>query len=91
MVEMPVEFELREQDSESGSGYERKMKSCACGRAEGFGRKGAGGAALTRGGSDSSGGAEGGGGAEDGADISGILDSGEDDDEGRAGATGSGE
>jgi len=86
-----VEFELREEDSESGSGYERKMKSGACGGAEGFGREGTGGSALTRGGSDGSCGAESGGGAEDGADISGILDSGEDDDQGRAGAAGSGE
>ena len=84
-----VELELSEENAEGGSGYERKMKSGACGGAEGFGREGTGGSALTRGGSDSSGGAEGGGGAEDGANISGILDSGEDDDQGRAGAAGS--
>ena len=44
-----VEFELREQDSEGGSGYERKMECGACGGAESFWREGAGGAALSGG------------------------------------------
>ena len=75
-----VEFELGEQDSEGCTGYKRKMKCGACGGAEGFGGKGAGGAALAGGGGYGSCGAERGGGAEDGADIAGILNAGEDDD-----------
>ena len=75
-----VEFELGEQDSEGGTGDERKMKSGACGGAEGFGRKGAGGAALASGGGYGARGAECAGGAEDGADVARILNAREDDD-----------
>ena len=67
------------------------MESGAGGRAEGFGRKGAGSAALAGGGSDGSCGAESGGGAENGADVTGVLNPGEDDDQRRAGTAGSDE
>src|ERR1700757_927941 len=72
-----VEFELGEENAESRACYERKMEGGAGGGAEGFGRKGARGAGLAGGGGDGSGRAESGGGAEDGADVTGILDSGE--------------
>jgi len=75
-----VEFELGEEDAERGSGYEREVESGAGGGAESFGRKGAGGAGLAGGGGDGSGGAECGGGAEDGADVAGVLYSGENND-----------
>ncbi len=76
-----VEFELCEEDAEGGSGDDWKMEGCSRGSAKGFGREGAGGAALAGGGGDGSGGAEGRGGAENGADVAGILDSREEDDE----------
>jgi len=44
--------------------------------AEGFGRVGAGGAALPGSGSNGGGGSESGGGAEDGADVAGVLNAG---------------
>ena len=86
-----IEFELREENAEGGPGDDGKMERSACGGAKSFRRKGAGGAALAGGGGDGSGGAEGRGGAENGADVAGILNSGKNDDEWRAGATGSGE
>jgi len=86
-----VEFELREKNGERHSGDDGEMKRGARGGAEGFGRVGAGRAALTSGGSDGGGGAKCGGGAEDGADIAGILNAGEDDDEWSRRAGGSGE
>jgi len=67
------------------------MERGASGGAQGFGRVGAGSAALTGGGSDGGGGTEGGGGAEDGADVAGILDAGENDEERSASTGGGGE
>jgi len=67
------------------------MQRGACGGAEGFGRVGAGGAALTGGGGDGGGGAKGGGGAQDGADVAGVLDASENDEERSANAGRSGE
>jgi len=86
-----VEFELREKNRERHSGDDREMQRGARGGAEGFGRVGTGGAALTGGGSDGGGGAKGGGGAQDGADIAGVLNAGENDEERSAGTGGSGE
>jgi len=86
-----VELELREKDRERHSGDDGEMQSGARGGAEGFGRVGAGGAALSGGGSDGGGGAKGSGGAEDGADVAGILDAGENDEEGSGRGSGSGE
>ena len=83
-----VEFELREENAEGGSGDDWEMERCPCRGAKGFWREGAGGAALAGGGGDGSGGAECGGGAENGAHVAGILDSGKNYDEWRAGATG---
>ncbi len=86
-----VEFELREKNGERHSGDDGEMERGASGGAEGFGRVGAGSAALTGGGSDGGGGSKSGGGAEDGADVAGILDAGENDEERSADAGGSGE
>jgi len=86
-----VEFELREKNRERHSGDDREMQRGARGGAEGLGRVGAGGAALTGGGSDGSGGAKGSGGAQDGADVAGVLNAGENDEERSAGAGGRGE
>ena len=86
-----VEFELGEENGERHSGDDGEMERGASGGAEGFGRVGAGSAALTGGGSDGSGGPKSRGGAEDGADVAGILDAGENDEEGSAGTGGSGE
>ncbi len=86
-----VEFELREKNRERQSGDDGEMERGAGGGAERFGRVGAGGAALSRSGSDGGGGAKGGGGAQDRADVAGVLDAGEDDDKGSARAGGSGE
>src|SRR5579862_399737 len=57
------------------------MECGAGGGAEGFGREGAGGAALSRGGRDGCGGTESRGGTKDGADVAGILNTCENDDE----------
>jgi len=86
-----VEFELSEENGERHSGDYGEVEGGSSGGAERFGREGAGGAALAGGGSYGGGGSESGGGAEDGAYIAGILNAGEDDDEGSAGAFGSGE
>jgi len=67
------------------------MQRGASGGAKRFGRVRAGGTALTRSRSDGGGGAKGGGGAEDGADVSGILNAGENDEEGSGRASGTGE
>lgn len=67
------------------AGEYRDVERRSGGGAEGFGSKGAGGAALTGSGSDGGGSAEGGGGAEDGADVAGVLDADKDKNErGRA-------
>src|SRR6516225_8086787 len=74
-----IELELSQQNTESGAVNEGKMQCGACGSAQGFGRKRAGGAGLAGGGGDGSGSAEGSGGAKNCSDIAGILDSGEND------------
>ncbi len=74
-----VEFELGEENGERHSGDDGEMEGGSGGRAKRFGRKRAGSAALTRGGSNGGGGSKSGGGAEDGADVAGILDAGEND------------
>ena len=71
--------ELREKDGEGGAGENWQAECCASGRTKRFGREGAGGTALAGGGRDGGGGAKRGGGAEDGADVTGVLNSGEDD------------
>ena len=86
-----VELELGEEDAEGGALHERNVEGGAGGGAESLGRKRAGGAGLAGGGGDGSGGTERGSGAEDGADVAGILNTGEDDDERRALARGCGE
>jgi hypothetical protein len=67
------------------------MEGGTGGGAEGFGRVGAGSAALTGSGSDGGGGSKSGSGTENGADVAGILNASENDEEGSAGAGGSGE
>jgi hypothetical protein len=86
-----VELELREKNRERHSGDDGEMQRGARGGTERFGRVGTGGAALTGGRSDGGGGAKGGGGADNGADVAGILNAGENDEEGCGGASGSGE
>jgi hypothetical protein len=86
-----VEFELCEEDSERHSGDDGEMEGGTGGGAEGFGRVGAGSAALTGSGSDGGGGSKSGSGTENGADVAGILNASENDEEGSAGAGGSGE
>ncbi len=86
-----VKFELRQKNGEGHSGDDGEMQSGARGRAERLGRVGASGATLTGGGSDGGGGAKGGGGAQDRADVPGILNAGENDEEWGARAGGSGE
>jgi hypothetical protein len=86
-----VEFELREENGERHSGDDGQMERGTRGGAEGFGRVGAGSAALTGGGSDGGGGAKSSGGAKDGADVAGILNASENHEERCAGTGGSGE
>jgi hypothetical protein len=63
------------------------MEGGSGGGAQGFGREGAGGARLPGSGGDRACGAESGGGAENGADVSGILNTGEDYEKRRAGGS----
>jgi hypothetical protein len=86
-----VEFELREEDGERHSGNDGEMKGGSGRGAKRFWREGAGGAALAGGRSDGGSGSESGGGTEDGADVAGILDAGEDDEQRGGGAGWSGE
>jgi len=67
---------LREKNRERQSGDDGEMERGRRRRGE-IWRVGAGGAALSRSGSDGGGGAKGGGGAQDRADVAGVLDAGE--------------
>ena len=72
-------LELSEQDRKRGSGKNRKMKRSSRGGAQSFWRKGAGRSADAGSGGGGTGDAKGGGRAQDGADVSGILNAGEND------------
>jgi hypothetical protein len=72
---------LREKNGKGGAGENGEMEGGTCGSAKRFGRERTRGAALAGCGGDGGGRSEGGGGAEDGADVAGILDAGENDEE----------
>jgi hypothetical protein len=79
------DLELREKNRKGHPRKDGKMQCCPGGSAQRFRREWARGTADARSGGGGAGRAERGSGAQDGSDVSGILDTGEDDEQGSAG------